>query len=271
MKVYLHQFLSGTGSFDGKAAVYRAIREGEIAVDGKVVLNRLYQLRPGKREVRWNGAVLKPASSKTYIILNKPMGFLSSRLTPVERSFGRRSVFDLLAGLDEKVVKSLFCVGRLDEDTSGLLILTNDGELCSRLTDPKFGVERTYSGFLEKDMAEEDIKRIEEGVVIELEENGKVTNYRTKKCGIMIDERDRRKFVITLSEGKKREVRRMFRATGNKVKRLRRIAIGGLRLDSLGIREGKYLVSDRSFIEDRIREAGACRLGVGRYKTKAFI
>ncbi|MBU1703984.1 MAG: pseudouridine synthase [Nanoarchaeota archaeon] len=153
-----------------------------------------------------------------------------------------------MKGLDTNLKNSLFCVGRLDEDTSGLIIITNDGTLGSKITRPESMIEKGYAAVLEKDIKDKDIEKIKKGVTISLEHNKKVTEYKTRPCKIqLIDKRD---VIITVSEGKKREVRRIFEAVGNKVVSLERVSIGSLRLD--GIRTGEFKFVDKEFIEKRI-------------------
>lgn len=252
MKVYLHQFLTSSGAFKGKREVYLALGRGEVTVDGVVVTNRLYQLKPGKREVCWRGVKLG-SSGKIYILMNKPVGYLCSRLTAADRRLKKRSVFDLIGDdIDVRTRNSLFSVGRLDEDTSGLLLLTNDGKLCSRITNPKNNVEKTYAVRVERPVSVEEARRLEEGVVIELEDDGEVVRYKTRRCNLAFTSPARRRLLLTVVEGRKREVRRMFESLGNRVVGLERVSVGSLRLRDLGIRKGGYVVSDRAFIEGKI-------------------
>lgn len=256
MKVYLHQFLTGSGAFKGKSEVYGALREGEITVDGKVVVNPLHQIKPGRKRVLWKGVPLD-SRGKMYIVMNKPVGFLCSRLTSSDRRLGKKSVFDLLGReIDVGMRNSLFSVGRLDEDTSGLLLLTNDGRLCSRITSPRGRVEKTYLAVLERPLSREEARRLEAGVVIDLEENGRVVGYRTRGCSVTFLSGDRSRLHVTVVEGRKREVRRMFESVGNNVVKLERVSIGGLRLRGLGLRRGGYVVSNREFVEERVFDEG---------------
>lgn len=253
-KVYLHQFLSKTGLFASKVELIRAIRKGEIKIDDRPVINPFFQFRPGKKIVYWKGQPVKEVEGFVYILLNKPEGYLSSRLTAMDRKLGKRSMFELIEkdkNLDERTKKTLFSVGRLDEDTSGLIIITNDGKFCTKMTNPKYDVSKTYHAVLEKPLDKEVIAKIEKGITIELEENGKVTKYKTKGCRIVM-EADDKKLTLTLFEGKKREARRIFQAAGNKVLQLERAAIGNLQLKDLGIKEGEFVYKDRKFIENRI-------------------
>jgi pseudouridine synthase len=252
MKVYLHQLLSRSGLFERKEDVFNAIRSGEVSVGGSVVTDPKYQFNPGKKKVSYRGKLIEPPSEKAYVVLNKPEGFLSSKLAPEDIRLGKKSMFELLAGVDEKIKRSLFSAGRLDEDTSGLIILTNDGKLGSKITKPGI-VEKTYQVVLENPISRRQVAEIEGGVVIELEENGKTTKYKTKKCAIKLE--DSTHLDITLTEGKKREVRRIFEAVGNKVRNIQRISIGRIRLSDLGLREGEYKFVDKQFLEERLENA----------------
>ena len=247
MKLRLHQFLSRTGAFGSKKELIESISKGEISVGGVIVTSPMHFFDPSRENVHWKGNMLKKAA-KVYLALNKPAGFLSSRLTQGDARLGKRSVFELIENdksLDDAAKKSLFCVGRLDEDTSGLLLITNDGSFGAQVTRPESRIEKTYVAELAKPLGRNDSKKLEKGVVIKLEENGITTNYKTSGCGIKALESDTRKIAITLSEGKKREIRRMLEAVGNKVLRLQRISIGKLRLEDLKIRECSYVLLDK--------------------------
>ena len=251
MKLYLHQFLSGTGEFSGKKAVFSAVREGEVSVGGRVVLDSKYHFNPEKKAVSWKGRKLNLPEERIYLLLNKPVGYISSRLSERDMKLGKRSVFELIRGdVPAKARNSLFCVGRLDEGTCGLLVLSNDGKLGSWLAKPQSRIGKTYSVVLDKPLTESQISEIEKGVEIVLEENGKTRKYKTKPCSIV--RKSDKTFEITISEGKKREVRRIFESIGSKVARLCRISIGGLRLDDLKIREGSYVAVSKEFLAGKI-------------------
>ena len=250
----MHQFLTASGAFPGKRAVYDAIRRGQVTVDDTVTTNPLYRLRPGRRLVCWKGEPLEYAPEKTYLLLNKPEGVLCSRLSGRDRLLGKKSVYGLLAeaGVDEKTLNSLFCVGRLDEDTCGLLILSSDGRLCHQITNPRHGITKTYHAVLDKPLDDETVRRIEAGVTITLEEDGRATSYHTRGCSIRMDGRSRDKVFITLSEGRKREVRRIFEAVGWRVLALKRTAVGGLCLSDLKLRKGGLKQSAREYIQEKV-------------------
>ena len=152
-------------------------------------------------------------------MLNKPLDVISTADEP-----GRRTaVVDLVPSRAR-----LYPVGRLDSDSTGLILLTNDGELAQRLTHPSFGVSKTYRVELRSPVTDEAIARLEKGVVLE---DGPTSPATVRKIGPS-------EIEITISEGRNRQVRRMVEAVGNRVVGLKRIAFGSLRLGRLG--EGKY-------------------------------
>lgn len=242
MKLRLHQFLSRTGAFSSKKELIAAITKAEITIDGKTITNPMH-IFDAKRKVCWKGKPLKRITAKTYIAINKPEGYLSSRLTPEDLKLGKRSVFELISpAIDEKMEKSMFCAGRLDEDSSGLLIITNDGKLGSKITAPGSGIEKTYHAALARPITDGELAKLRKGVTIQLEENGKITSYTTKPCKAEMISVDRKQLKLVLAEGKKREARRMLEAIGNKVVRLERTAIGKLTLQDLKLEKGQYAI-----------------------------
>jgi pseudouridine synthase len=185
--------------------------------------------------------------------MNKPAGYLSSKLTLTDKRLGKKSVFELIKSsdeLDSMTIRTLVCAGRLDEGTTGLLIITNDGGLTHELTIPSAQVTKTYEAKLKKPLSDDDLKLIRAGVKIKLEENGKITIYKTKPAKLVAS--DSNKLLITLSEGKKREVKRIFEAVGNKVISLTRIKIGRLDLSNLELRPGEYKLVTKEFINQLI-------------------
>ncbi len=242
MKLRLHQFLSRTGAFSSKKELIAVVTKAEITIDGKTITNPMH-IFDAKKKVCWKGMPLKRITAKTYIAINKPEGCLSSRLTPEDLKLGKRSVFELIGNVfDEKTEKSLFCAGRLDEDSSGLLIITNDGNLGSKITVPGSRIEKTYHAALARPITDSELAKLRKGVTIQLEENGKTTRYTTKPCRAEIISVDRKQLNLVLTEGKKREARRMLEALGNKVIRLERTTIGKLTLQELKLEKGQYAI-----------------------------
>jgi pseudouridine synthase len=243
MKLYIHQFLSKTGLFSSKKDVYTAIRAGEVFISGKRITQPNYQFSSGK-EVMWKGRPLNIIDEKIYLAVYKPEGYLSSRLTSADVKMKKKSVFSLVKGIDPMTEKTLFCVGRLDEDTSGILILTNDGKLSSDVTQPEKDVQKMYVAVMDAPLSSGDIDKIQKGVVITLED-GKHIPYKTRPSKITADNK---RVTIVLTEGKKREVRRIFSAVGRNVLSLERIAIGKLTLSSIRLKKGECVAVSKEFL-----------------------
>lgn len=250
-KVRLHQYLSKTTAFKNKQAIWDAIRDGEIVVNDLITKNPDFQLRLTK-PVFYKGEALTVIRDNFYILINKPEGYLSSRLSNIDKKLGKKSVFSLLLGIEEEIANTLFTVGRLDEDTRGLLIITNDGNLSHKTANPEFEVEKEYVVYLELPLTEEAKARIEKGVGITLEENGEFSMHLTKPCKIVFRSEDKKQIMINISEGKKREIKRMMEVVGNKVEGLERVSIGNLRLDEENILIGKYKIVDKDYITKKL-------------------
>lgn len=246
-KIRLHQFLSKTGLFKSKKDLLEAVKNSEIKIVDKIITSPNYQFRPKKKNIYYKNRLLMPVKEKVYILMNKPEGYLSSGLTNEWVKLGKKSIFEIIKGMDEKVKKTLFCVGRLDEDTSGLIIITNDGKLGIKIASPKNEIKKAYVAVLSKSVAKEDIKKIEEGVTIKLEIKGK---YKTKKCSAKRIDNKTVRMIIT--EGKKREIKRIFETLRNKVIKLKRTTIGRIKLEELNLKKGEYKFVDKAFIEERI-------------------
>ena len=244
VKIRLHQFLSKTGVFASKRDVKEAVWAGDITVAGSVVKNIAFQFNPNSKPVHFRGQQLILPSEHRTLILNKPLGVVCSRLNKQERSLGKVSVFSLLnEALSERDHARLLTVGRLDEATTGLLIITTDGQLVHRITSPEFHVNKTYFVNTSQPVAKEGLDRLRQGVEIELEVDGRVELFTTQPAGV--EDVDACAYVVTVAEGKKRQIRRMFTAIGHEVIALERISIGALSLDHLDLDYGEFIdISD---------------------------
>ena len=203
------------------------IAAGRVRVNGAVMTSLGCDIQPGD-VVMVDGKVIK-ASEKTYwYALNKPAGCV----TTASDDKGRPTVMQYLADIEVRV----FPVGRLDYDTSGLLLLTNDGELASRIADPKRKIKKTYVAKIGGRLTPQQLSELRGGIEIELPvgsaEKGAFRKYTTKPAEVtVISENASQSIVeITISEGKNRQVRRMFAAAGHRVLQLERTAIGNVRL-----------------------------------------
>jgi 23S rRNA pseudouridine2605 synthase len=191
------------------------ILEGRVEVDRKVVSQLGAKADPFRQEIRLDGNLL-PKPKRVYYLVHKPPGVLSTNRDPA----GRPRVVDLLAPKGER----LFTVGRLDMSSEGLILATNDGELANLLTHPRYGVEKTYHVEVAGTIDRTELARLEEGMYL-AEGFARVVGARIKtrfKKSTLLE--------ITLDEGRNREIRRLLARTGHKVMRLRRIALGPLRL-----------------------------------------
>ncbi len=199
------------------------IENGNVRVNGKPVKQMGYIVQEGDR-VEVNGTFVETPEKAVYYVLNKPKGYITS--TEDEKS--RPVVINLLTDVTARV----FPVGRLDYNTSGLLLMTNDGNLAYRLSHPKHEVTKTYLALVSGALSREKLAKLRKGVDI--------GGYITKPAQVQIIKQGERSSLveITIHEGKNRQVRKMFAAVGNKVVELQRTAIGEIKLGRL--LEGHY-------------------------------
>ena len=197
-----------------------------MAVDGEAVTQLGTKVDPDRVCITVDGRRVEPVEEKVYILLNKPVGYTSTRRDP----HARHTVMELLKGVDAY----LYPVGRLDVDTSGFLILTNDGDFTKLLTHPSHQVDKTYVAVVQERITAHNLSRLERGVKIE---DG-TTAPASARLISYSQSRDTSTVEITIHEGRKRQVRRMFEAAGHEVIRLARTRIGKLGLE--GLQEGQF-------------------------------
>ncbi len=206
------------------------IAQGLIKVNGQVVTEMGYKV--GERDrIEVVDKVLTGQQDALYIILNKPEGVISS----VHDPRNRKTVIDLLNG---QAARRVYPVGRLDFDTSGLLLLTNDGELTYRLTHPSYGVQKTYRVWLKGHLSTQALSVLESGVLLE---DGLTAPAKIQTFGKQNKGKELTVVEIIIHEGKNRQVRRMFAKVGFPLVRLERIAFGPLSLDE-SLKPGQYRV-----------------------------
>lgn len=214
MNERLQKILSGAGVASRRAAE-RLMAEGRVSVNGTVVRELGTKADPEADDIRVDGRAIRRATRRLYFLLNKPRGYVTTRSDPE----GRRTVLDLLAGVREYV----FPVGRLDYDSEGLLLLTNDGDLAARLTHPSHEVPREYHARVLGVPDEQDLRRLGRGVTLD----GRRTSPAEVRRLRVIEGRTEQALVsITIHEGRTRQVRRMLEAIGHPVTDLRRVRIG---------------------------------------------
>ncbi len=203
------------------------ISEGSISVDGKIITEMGYKLDPELQIVRYRGELVRRKKKHTYILLNKPRGYVTTMSDPQ----GRPIVTSLIKDLGVRV----FPVGRLDIDTEGALILTDDGELAHKILHPSHESNKTYEVLVKGLVSRGKIKKLERGIEID----GRST--WPAKISKAVKQGPASRLVITIHEGRKRQVRKMFEAVGHPVINLKRIAYGQLRLGSLPSGSYRYL------------------------------
>jgi len=221
MQERLHKILAHAG-FGSRRACEGLIEAGRVTVNGRAVTVG-HKADLGEDDVRVDGRRVKPERT-VYYLLNKPPGVLCTNADPG----GRRRAIDLLAGVTERV----YPVGRLDADSRGLLILTNDGDLAALLTHPRYEVPKTYEAEVSGRVSPEDVETLRAGLWL--------SDGRTSGATVRVAHRGnaRSQIRITLREGRNRQVRRVMARLGHRVRRLTRIQIGPLTLRGLG--PGKF-------------------------------
>lgn len=208
------------------------ILDGKVKVNGKIIEELSYKVDENKDMVEVNNVKITLDEKLVYLLLNKPEGYI----TTVKDQFDRPSVIDLLSDVKERV----FPVGRLDYETSGLLLLTNDGDLTYKLTHPKHEIDKTYVAKVKGILTEDEMKNFREGLYIE--------DYKTAPAKLKVLDSDRVKNISTLEikihEGKNRQVRKMCKAINHPVLRLKRVAMGKINLKNCKVGEYRYLTED---------------------------
>jgi 23S rRNA pseudouridine2605 synthase len=211
---------AGVGS---RRECFRLIVGGQVRVNGRVAAAATEVVDPSRAKITVKGKPLAAEQPKVYLKLNKPLGVVST--TADEQ--GRKTVLDLVP-LEYRKYR-LYPVGRLDVETSGLLLLTNDGDLANHLTHPRFEVEKEYQAILDQELTEAQVNALEKGV--------RIGGEWTAPARVRRIPDPEPRYSIVVHEGRKHQVRYMFRAVGREVVRLRRVRMDNLRLG--GLRAGK--------------------------------
>jgi 23S rRNA pseudouridine2605 synthase len=230
--VRLHKLLARSG-VASRRRCEQLMLAGEVTVDGEVVTRLGTKVDPGSAVIRVSGKRLPPMSPNVYLVLNKPVGVTSTMSDP----HAERTLSDLVADRPER----LFHVGRLDTDTSGLLLLTNDGEFAQRMAHPSYEVDKTYVAAVEGVVYPNVVKRLLAGVTLD---DGPVTVSSVKLVGGQGSARDGSILELVIHEGRNRIVRRLLDEVGHPVRRLSRTAIGPVMLGELRVGEMRELGND---------------------------
>lgn len=221
MRINKYLALCGTASRRGAE---KLIEEGRVCVNGNPVTQFSVIVDENNDIVTVDGIELCPPKSFTYIMLHKPKGYICTS----NDDKGRKTVMELV---DNN--KRLFTIGRLDYDTEGMLLLTDDGELCKNLTHPSSEIGKTYIVKIDSTIAESELATLRKGVTLD-------DGFKTSKANVKVLEanNDSTRLEVTIHEGHNRQIKRMFAAVGKEVVFLKRTKIGELKLG--GLIRGKY-------------------------------
>lgn len=208
------------------------IMQGKVKVNGEVVTELGKKVNEGIDKVEFEGRVVeKKSKNNIYILLNKPIGYVTTN----KEQFGREKVLDLI-----KTNRRIVPVGRLDMYTSGALILTDDGDFVYKVTHPKHEIEKTYIATVHGEVSDEELNVLREGVKIE--------DYITSKAKVKKiqynPEKNQTRIVISIHEGKNRQVRKMCEAIGKKVIALHRSKIGNVEVKDIPLGKWRYLTQE---------------------------
>ena len=226
-EIRLQKYLAEAGIASRRKAE-EFILQGKIQVNGQVVKELGTKINPKKDKIKYNDKLVKREERKVYILLNKPIGYV----TTVKDQFHRDSVLDLV-----KVKERLVPVGRLDMYTSGALILTNDGEFVYKVTHPKHEIDKTYTVTLKGIVSKEKVDKLRQGIDI----GGYITKPAKVKILKIDEEKQITRLEIIIHEGKNRQVRKMCESIGHKVLALHRSAIAGIGVKNIELGKWRYL------------------------------
>jgi 23S rRNA pseudouridine2605 synthase len=228
--VRLHKLLARSG-VASRRKCEELMLEGEVTVDGEVVTRLGTKVDPLTAVIRVSGQRLPPVSPHVYLVLYKPTGVVSTMSDPQ----GRPTIGDLVGDRPER----LFHVGRLDTDTAGLLLLTNDGEFAQRMAHPSYEVDKTYVAEVDGRVSKTTVEQLLAGVELD---DGPVTVSAARVVGQGVQ--DRSIIELVIHEGRNRIVRRLLDHLGHPVRKLTRIAIGPVQLTGLKAGELRDLTND---------------------------
>ncbi len=226
--VRLQKYIAMSGAASRRAAE-KLIDEGRVKVNGKKVTEQGIKVEIGNDKVELDGKLIRAENKKVYIAVNKPAGYV----TTMHDQFDRPTVMELVQDLNVRV----FPVGRLDYETEGLLIMTNDGIWANKVTHPRYEASKRYYAVLKGVLTIPSLNRIRRGVMID----GRKTS--PAECEIKEIEGGMTLVEITIHEGRNRQVRKMFEAVGNPVIELKRVQIGNIQLGNLPEGRWRHLTS----------------------------
>ncbi|PSL44518.1 16S rRNA pseudouridine516 synthase [Salsuginibacillus halophilus] len=230
----LDKWLAHMG-YGTRKEVKQMLKTGEVTVNGEKIKDPGFQVTPDEDEV-FAGSEEVVYQSTLYVLMHKPEGVITAT-----KDEEHETVLDLLE-IDDVILEP-FPVGRLDKDTTGLLLLMTDGKLAHALTSPKKEVAKTYEAELAQPVSENDIQKLEQGIALE-------DGFITAPAHIEVMNETKNLVHITIIEGKYHQVRRMFGAVSNRVERLKRVAFGPITLDEQDLEPGEY----RDLTEEEVEQ-----------------
>lgn len=228
-KIRLHHYIAQCGIASRRKAE-KLMQEGRVTVNGRAITEPGYKIDPEESFIKVDGKPIKP-EKKVYIVLNKPEGYV----TTSDDEKGRGTVVDLVRS---SFKERMFPVGRLDYNTTGCLIMTNDGEWANRITHPKFEVEKEYTAKIQGRFGPETIERLQKGVTME----GR--RARAKKAGVRAKHEKNDIIYMVITEGMYHQVKNMLMAVGISVVRLKRERVGIVTVAGLEPGQWRYLTEE---------------------------
>ncbi|MGY4689166.1 pseudouridine synthase [Salibacterium sp. K-3] len=232
------KLLADTG-FGTRKDVKKLLKQGAVTADGKKITNGAVHLDPETQNIEVKGETLVYRRF-IYLMMHKPAGIICATEDDMHET-----VLDVLEW--EDVVRHPFPVGRLDKDTEGMLLLTNDGKFAHALTSPKKGVPKIYEVLLDRPASQEDADAFTEGITLD-------DGYEAKPAELELMPQDPDRVRVTIREGKYHQVKRMFEAVGKKVLYLKRVQIGSLELDE-ELEAGEYREMEEEEVQQLLEEA----------------
>ncbi len=240
----LHKVLAEAG-VDSRRHCEQYILDGRVKVNGKVVDKLPAWVDPTKDKIVFDGDVVDTrdianairtgrSQSHIYVLLNKPGSTVCTNRDPQ----GRRKAIDLVVYPGNP---RLFCVGRLDADSTGLLLLTTDGDLTNQLTHPKYGIHKTYEVTIKGSLGSDEVAALEGGIHLHDRRTGVASRTQPVRLELLKRDRESTRIIMELREGRNRQIRRMMARCGHPVRKLKRIAMGPLRLKGIGVGEWRQL------------------------------
>jgi 23S rRNA pseudouridine2605 synthase len=236
----LARFLAHSGIASRRHAE-ELIAAGRVQVNGVVVTSQGTRIRPGQDEVRVDGKVVHQPTKHVYVLLHKPVGYVCTMHDPQRRP----TVLDLLPAALRRL--RVYPVGRLDRDTSGLLLLTNDGDYALRMSHPRYATEKHYQALVQGCPSPASLEALRKGITItEGDRRNPGSSYITAPARVSLLRQEGANcwLALTIHEGRKRQVRRMLATVGHPVLQLIRVGVGSLTLGNLPVGAWRYLADE---------------------------